>query len=702
MAYNAYLNRSQEEDWSGWEDPDWYESPTKGRYMAAQQRWREQPSSGYSADAHLSAIQSRIDDEFSSARHSSHDAHRAPQWNDGPSSNKIHYNESGASKPFSFDTWALQVREHPSDDQSRIDNEPPIQSPCPFDVPRAFQGKARASSNRNDLDNEPISPRPFQGNAQLARSQSRYDTYENPSSKPYSFDTHWASQGHARTSGNQNRFDDASQSLKTSSVDAHWAPRANASSRGPVTRIDRDGPGQRPSSFDALQGFQGNSCPRGNPSHIDNELMMPSPRSYDRAPKSNHRHVDASHSGNQIPFDNELPSQGIRSFRSPQAHGSAYPSEDYSCGFAELPSQALSPFRPPKPPQGSTYPSDNYSRAYAEPPSQALSSLRPLQPPQGSANPSGNHSHDYAEPPSQALSSFKAPQPPQGSEYPSGNHSFGYAEPPIQVPSSFRPPRPPQGSEYPRGNHSHDYAEPPRQALSSFKPRPPPQGPPYPSGNHNGGYAEPPSQVTSSFRPAQHPQRSEYPSGNCSRDYAEPPSQALSSFKPPQPSQGSEYPSGNRIRDFAEPPSQALSSFRPLQSPQASAYPSDNHTGSRVYSEPPKAKPCSFDALRALQGPDSDDEGSTQAGSSRHPHSERSGPGSPAKTISDSSDDEKSKAATQAELVGKSATLAERTEAEEVVKNAFRDVKERDMMRSKVSSSSPADLQAMLNARLKR
>ena len=48
---------------------------------------------------------------------------------------------------------------------------------------------------------------------------------------------------------------------------------------------------------------------------------------------------------------------------------------------------------------------------------------------------------------------------------------------------------------------------------------------------------------------------------------------------------------------------------------------------------------------------------------------------------------------------GKEATLEEREEAERVLKNAFRDAKERDQMRTKVSKASPADLQAMLLGR---
>jgi len=52
--------------------------------------------------------------------------------------------------------------------------------------------------------------------------------------------------------------------------------------------------------------------------------------------------------------------------------------------------------------------------------------------------------------------------------------------------------------------------------------------------------------------------------------------------------------------------------------------------------------------------------------------------------------------------LGMQATEAECEEAERVVSKAFQDVKVRDRMRLKVSTASPNDLQAMLNARLNK
>jgi len=46
------------------------------------------------------------------------------------------------------------------------------------------------------------------------------------------------------------------------------------------------------------------------------------------------------------------------------------------------------------------------------------------------------------------------------------------------------------------------------------------------------------------------------------------------------------------------------------------------------------------------------------------------------------------------------ATQEEREEAERVVRQAFKEAKERDRLREKVKKASPADLQALLNARL--
>mmetsp|Transcript_63517 Transcript_63517/g.161181 ORF Transcript_63517/g.161181 Transcript_63517/m.161181 type:complete len:183 (-) Transcript_63517:111-659(-) len=46
------------------------------------------------------------------------------------------------------------------------------------------------------------------------------------------------------------------------------------------------------------------------------------------------------------------------------------------------------------------------------------------------------------------------------------------------------------------------------------------------------------------------------------------------------------------------------------------------------------------------------------------------------------------------------ATAEERLEAEEIVRKAFKDARERDKLREKAKKCSPADLQAMLNSRL--
>lgn len=113
---------------------------------------------------------------------------------------------------------------------------------------------------------------------------------------------------------------------------------------------------------------------------------------------------------------------------------------------------------------------------------------------------------------------------------------------------------------------------------------------------------------------------------------------------------------------------------------------------------PSQAKPCSFDALRALQGDDGSDD--SEAETSAHDSAGRffsDGSATTAKTDENlhPSDDKQAN-------VGKEATQAEREEAEEVVRTAFNNVKERDSMRSKVSTASPSDLQAMLNARLKK
>lgn len=118
---------------------------------------------------------------------------------------------------------------------------------------------------------------------------------------------------------------------------------------------------------------------------------------------------------------------------------------------------------------------------------------------------------------------------------------------------------------------------------------------------------------------------------------------------------------------------------------------------------PAKPKTYSFDALRALQGQDNNDSDSeTEAGlTESHPSDPESaataGSKSPAKKRSDDSDEDVKK-----REVGKTATQEERDEAAQIVGNAMNDVKERDRMRAQLSTASPADLQAMLNSRLKR
>lgn len=94
------------------------------------------------------------------------------------------------------------------------------------------------------------------------------------------------------------------------------------------------------------------------------------------------------------------------------------------------------------------------------------------------------------------------------------------------------------------------------------------------------------------------------------------------------------------------------------------------------------AKPMgapNFDALRALQGDDGSDDDKTAISGA---------------APTDSSDDDA--------RLGKKATQAECEEAESIVRTALQDVQERDSMRSKVSMASNSDLQAMMNARLKK
>jgi len=114
----------------------------------------------------------------------------------------------------------------------------------------------------------------------------------------------------------------------------------------------------------------------------------------------------------------------------------------------------------------------------------------------------------------------------------------------------------------------------------------------------------------------------------------------------------------------------------------------------------PARPPPSFAALRKLQGDDGSDDSET----------ETSAPGSTMMAPTDSSEDDakvgraptktEPNSLSRAAMVGREATQAECEEAERVVRTAFHDVKVRDRMRSKVSTASPTDLQAMLNARL--
>merc|ERR1712146_203641 len=122
-----------------------------------------------------------------------------------------------------------------------------------------------------------------------------------------------------------------------------------------------------------------------------------------------------------------------------------------------------------------------------------------------------------------------------------------------------------------------------------------------------------------------------------------------------------------------------------------------NQSNQSVEQPKPPAKPCSFDALRALMGGEcSDDDSDREGGASdHHPSDQDSTSASGAPVVASSDDDRESK-------VGKEVTQEERAEAERVVSQAFQDVKERDRMRTKVSTASAADLQAMMNARLKK
>lgn len=115
----------------------------------------------------------------------------------------------------------------------------------------------------------------------------------------------------------------------------------------------------------------------------------------------------------------------------------------------------------------------------------------------------------------------------------------------------------------------------------------------------------------------------------------------------------------------------------------------------------PARPPPSFAALRKLQGDDGSDDSETEtsAGSTFLARTDSSEDDVNVKQAARKTD---SSLLSKADMVGMEATQAERDEAESVVRTAFQDMKVRDRMRSKVSTASPNDLQAMLNARLKR
>jgi hypothetical protein len=127
-------------------------------------------------------------------------------------------------------------------------------------------------------------------------------------------------------------------------------------------------------------------------------------------------------------------------------------------------------------------------------------------------------------------------------------------------------------------------------------------------------------------------------------------------------------------------------------------------------SEKKSVKPLPFDFLRALQGDgdDSDDDDAKPGISDRQPSDQESTAASGGGTTEhlNSSDDEGDRFSVRKEAnqskVGKSSTQAEKDEAECIVRKAFSDAKERDTLRAKVSTASSTDLQAMLNARLKK
>lgn len=110
----------------------------------------------------------------------------------------------------------------------------------------------------------------------------------------------------------------------------------------------------------------------------------------------------------------------------------------------------------------------------------------------------------------------------------------------------------------------------------------------------------------------------------------------------------------------------------------------------------------SFDALRAFQGDDgSDSDSDTGYGCGKRipsDHESTSASGGELTGRAYSSDEGESSSHSKDSKV---LTCEEVQEAEEVLRLAFNNVRERDTMRAKVSTASSAEIQAMLNARLK-
>lgn len=141
-----------------------------------------------------------------------------------------------------------------------------------------------------------------------------------------------------------------------------------------------------------------------------------------------------------------------------------------------------------------------------------------------------------------------------------------------------------------------------------------------------------------------------------------------------------------------QPGSDANHAFRNSQGGYADHVQASHH----IRDFKPARPPPSFAALRKLQGDDGSDDSETDTG--------------PSSVMVASSDDDVGRETKKGEpvmlsreaMIGMEATEAEVEEAERVVRTAFHDTKVRDRMRSKVSTASPNDLQAMLNARLNK